>query len=224
MTPTHKTMKRHAAQDCALIYTTGDTFSIIGGRGIGWPERHDTHFILQPEPIFHRPFVGIKLLFPKSTDTGAGFCNENREEESTSAITFLLHLGTWTSSVEGVTGEMLARLPPRQKRDDRPLTLVRFKMHEGERASVQGLGLPFKGKSVADDEVVNLGRPVEGVRTIAEICVQNEFCVLMRYPDIHLKAKDQFSNEFPTSPFLGFPYSAGYAAFSFCLSFPALTC
>lgn len=207
--------ERLVSSDCALIYADSEKgpFAIIGGGSgnLGWPSRHRMHFACLPNPQFQRPSVRIKISFPIAPDTAATHYNRNGRCHRIHYIEVILYAGTFTSRAEIVSEEMLARLPEREGIDDKPLTLMRFNLNENCTTSVGGLGVPFQARDAEDHEVLNCGKPLEGVRTITQILAQTEFFVLVHSGELLEKAQTGFKEEFGEEDewFVGFPYSGG---------------
>lgn len=205
-----KKTKKGGTQDCALLYADGADLRIIGGQKIGYNSRHRVQFCWSHPPN-KRPFVGIKLWFPRATNTGIGFFNEDGQPSSVLTIDIKLHVGTWESTADEVPDHMLAALPARESGNAKKMGLLRFTLNDGEKPSVDGLGLPFVARDTEDDEIVNHGAPVEGIKTLREICAQREFMLLFAGTILLPRGRDQFIKDFPETVRTVFPYSIGYA-------------
>lgn len=211
---------RGGKQECALLYADGNNLRIIGGQKIGFSNRHRIQFCWTHPPN-KRPFVGIKLWFPRATNGNIAFFDEAGQPSSVLTVTVKLHAGTWTSSAEVLPDAMLATLPAPESSKAHNMLVLRFTLNKCQKPSVDSFGLPFVARDAEDDRIVNHGEVIEGVKSLRDICVQTEFLVLFRGNMMLPRGKDQFIKDFPKPvKTVVFPYSIGYV---FVLSCP-ITC
>ncbi len=151
-----------------------------GSPGFGYPLNHHAIIFIVPAAVGRRPFVEIRIFFPTKLESYAHFNLAAGRSEPTHEITIRFFPGTFTSSVEVLSAEQFAELPPRTHAKDARLAIFRFKMKEGERAWIEGFGTDVVCESAEDQAILDNDALVYGVMSLREMFRQRDFVALVQ--------------------------------------------
>lgn len=96
-------------------------------------------------------------------------------------LTIKLLPGSFTSSGKNLSDELYARLPPRESKDGgNKMGVITLTLNDGCKAAFEEVGITFKAKFKEHHQWVNGGRPIQGFKTLRDICGQRTFTLLMK--------------------------------------------
>ena len=207
------TLKNNArTRECALVFD-GQKFLGGGSQGFGYPLNHRATFFIVTASAARRSYVGIRIYFPTKVVPHAKFSTTDGHRESVREVVIMLYAGSFTSSAEVLTEEQIADLPPRtDPKEGAKFATFRFRLKDGEKASIEGFGMPIVCESEEDQAIFDDEAPVDGVMSLRELCLQREFVVMVQafppaMPDIvNNQLRAYFFTEEVKAPF---PYVNG---------------
>ena len=208
MSDIKKKSAKSGIYDCALVFQDGNNMRIVGGQKMGYPMNHRTQFCWSNQAN-RRSSVGIRIQFPRLPNSAAAFADVEGHPSEAFFVDIRLHVGTWTSTSEEVSDQLLTALPARETTKTAKMCMLRFKLNDGEKPFVEGFGLPYIGND-KDNLIVSGDGLLDGVKSLRDICSQTEFTLL--FGGLHLmpKGRTNFQQDFPDPVRDVFPYSIEY--------------